>query len=47
VSGRDALGNDGAAGVLAQVNHLGVCVGLLPVAGERHRVELAGGVVAT
>ena len=43
---RDALGDDGAAGVLAQVDHLGAGVRLLGVAGQRHRVELAHGVVA-
>ena len=38
--GRDALGHDGAAGVLADVDHLGAGVGLLVVVDGRHRVEL-------
>src|SRR5690606_28653557 len=43
---RDALRHDGAAGVAAAVDHLGAGVGLLPVVGQRHRAELADGVVA-
>src|SRR5690606_27476912 len=46
VAGTDALGDDRALGALADVDHLGAGVGLLAVVGERHRVELAGGVVA-
>ena len=42
----NALGDDCAPRVLANVNHLGAGVGLLPVVSERHRVELAHGVVA-
>ena len=45
-AGRDALGDDGAARVLPQVDHLGAGVGLLAVVGHRHRVELAHRVVA-
>ncbi len=45
-AGGDALGQDRAAGVLADVDHLGAGVGLLAVGGERHRVELADRVVA-
>ena len=45
VSGRDALGDDGALGVLADVDHLGAGVGLLVVVDQGHRVELAHRVV--
>ena len=45
VSGRDALADDGGSGVLPDVDHLGAGVGLLPVVGEGHRVELADGIV--
>src|SRR5204863_9180623 len=41
VPGGDALRDDRAAGVLPDVDHLGAGVGLLPVVGRRHRVELA------
>ena len=44
--GRDSLGDDGAAGVLAQVDHLGAGVGLLALGGEGHGVEFADGIVA-
>ena len=43
---RDALGDDGAARVLAEVQHLGAGVGLLLVVDHRDRVELADRVVA-
>ena len=43
----DALADDGALGVSADVYHLGACVGLLVVVGHGHRVELGHGVVAT
>ena len=46
VPGRDRLRDDGAAGVLADMDHLGAGVGLLTVGGERHRVELPHRVVA-
>ena len=46
VAGGDALGDDGAAGVRADVDHLGAGVGLLMVIDGRHRVELADGAVA-
>ena len=39
--GGDALGNDLAAGVAADVNHLGAGIRLLVVVGQRHRVKLA------
>src|SRR5207245_3229328 len=45
VPGRDPLGDDRAAGVLADVDHLGAGVGLLAVVGDSHRVELADRVV--
>src|SRR5216683_3027735 len=41
VAGRDALCDDGAARVLADVDHLGASVGLLVIIGEGNRVELA------
>lgn len=37
---RDAFADDGAAGILAQVNHLGASVGLLLALSESDRVEL-------
>src|SRR5690606_16823321 len=43
--GGDPLGDDGGAAALADVDHLGAGIGLLAVMGERHRVELAHGVV--
>ncbi len=46
VAGRDALGDDRALRVLADVDHLGAGVGLLVVVGQRDRVELADRVVA-
>ena len=46
MAGGNALGDDGAAGVLADVDHLGAGVGLLPVAGQGHRVKLAHRVFA-
>src|SRR5256884_9867071 len=41
VASRDALGDDGAARVLADVDHLGPGVGLLVIIREGNRVELA------
>ena len=46
LSRRDALGDDAAAGVLADVDHLGACVSLLLLVGEGDRVELPDGVVS-
>ena len=46
VAGGDALRDDRAARVLADVDHLRAGVGLLAVVGERDRVELADRVVA-
>ena len=46
LSGRDALGDDGALGVLPDVNHLGAGVGLLVVVHQGHRVELSYRVVS-
>src|SRR5439155_5083922 len=46
VSGGDAFGDDRAAGVLPDVEHLRARVGLLVVVHERDGVELAHGVVA-
>src|SRR5713226_4425272 len=40
VASRDALCDDGAARVLADVDHFGPCIGLLVVVGEGNRVEL-------
>src|SRR5690606_27407383 len=45
-AGTDALGDDGALGALADVDHLGAGIGLLAVVGQRHGMELAGGVIA-
>src|SRR5205807_482742 len=45
VPGGDALRDDGALRVLADVDHLGAGVGLLIVIGNGHRVELANRVV--
>ena len=39
MTGRDSFGNNGAARILAHVNHLGACVGLLKVTGQSHRIE--------
>src|SRR5205823_5807815 len=41
VTGRDPLGDDGAARVRADVDHLGAGIGLLVVVDRRHRIELA------
>ena len=46
VAGRDTLADDGAAGALADMDHLGAGVGLLVVVGDGHGVELAYRVVA-
>src|SRR6185369_8701822 len=44
-TGRDAFADDGAAGVLPDVDHLGPGVGLLMMIGQRDRIELADRVV--
>ena len=41
VSGRDAFRDDGALGVLADVNHLRTCVSLLIVVRHGDRIELS------
>src|SRR5438876_713919 len=41
VASRDALGDDGAARVLADVDHFGPGISLLVIVGEGNRVELA------
>ena len=46
MSCRDAFRHYGAAGVLAQMYHLGAGVGLLIIVGQRHRVKFAHRVVA-
>src|SRR3972149_2911416 len=46
VPGGDALGDDGAPGVLPHVDHLGAGIGLLVVVDQRHGVELADRVIA-
>src|SRR5579863_8104389 len=38
---RDALGDDAARGVAAEMDHLGAAVDLLETVGDRDRVELA------
>ena len=45
-AGADALRDDGAARVLADVDHLGAGVGLLHVVGQGYRVELPHRVIA-
>src|SRR4029077_941750 len=42
----DALGDDAAGGVLAEVQHLGAAVDLLVSVRDRDRVELAARIVA-
>ena len=46
MAGGNALGNDGAARVLAQMDHLGAGIGLLAIVSQRHGIELAHRVVA-
>ena len=46
VAGGDALGDDAARGVLAEVDHLGAGIDLLVAVRDRDRVELAARVVA-
>src|SRR5271167_2386684 len=46
VAGSDALGDDAAGGVLAQMDHLGSGIDLLVAVRDRDRVELAARVVA-
>src|SRR5690606_15586430 len=46
-AGGDALRDNGALGVLAQMNHLGAGVRLLAIAGQGHGIEFADTVVAT
>src|SRR5207249_10024574 len=46
VAARNALGDDRALRVLADVDHLGPGIGLLLVVGDGHRVELAHRAVA-
>src|SRR6202023_3440456 len=43
---RDALGDDPARGVLAEVEHLGAGIDLLAAVRDRDRVELAARIVA-
>ena len=43
--GGDTLGDDTRTGVFADVDHLCARIRLLVVIGERHRVELGGGVI--
>ena len=42
----DALGDDGAAGVPAEMDHLGAGIGLLVIVRHRDGIELAAGIVA-
>ncbi len=46
VAGRNALGENRAPGIPAEVGHLGARVGLLVVVGQRHGIELPNRVVA-
>src|SRR3981189_2120389 len=43
---RDALGDDPAGGVLAEMDHLGAGIDLLVAVGDRDRVKLAARIVA-
>src|SRR3954471_13922841 len=45
-AGADPLGDDAAAGVLAQVNHLGAGIGLLEIVGDGDGIEFADAIVA-
>src|SRR5579862_4064771 len=45
-AGGDALGNDAARGVLAEMQHLGSRVDLLAAVGNRDRIEFAARIVA-
>src|SRR3954467_10783444 len=44
-AGRDALGDDPAGGVLAEVDHLGAGIDLLVAVGDRDRIEFAARIV--
>src|SRR5438128_1348137 len=46
VPGGDPFGDDGAARILADVDHLGAGIGLLIVVGQGHRIEFPHRVVA-
>src|SRR4029078_824106 len=46
VAGRDALGDDAAGGVLAEMQHLGAAVDLLVAVRDRDRIELAARIVS-
>ena len=46
VTSRDSLGHDGAARVLADVDHLRAGVGLLPIVGQGDGIELAHRILA-
>ena len=46
LSRRDPLGHDSALRVFTDVDHLGAGVSLLVVIRQRHRIELAGRVIA-
>src|ERR1700733_4778913 len=46
-AGRDALGDDPARRILAEVNHLGAGIDLLVAVRNRDRIELAARIVAT
>src|ERR1700730_7634429 len=46
MAGRDALGDDPARRVLAEMDHLGAGIDLLVAVRDRDRIELAAGIVA-
>src|SRR5574337_2179832 len=46
MAGRDSFRDDGASGVLTDMDHLGAGVRLLVMVGQRDRVELSGRVIA-
>src|SRR5690606_3235039 len=47
ITRRNALGNNGAAGIAADMDHFGARVGLLAMVAERNGIEFADRVVAT
>ena len=47
VAGGNTFRQNGAARVLAEMDHLGTGIGLLVMVGECHRIELTDGVIAT
>src|SRR5690242_19439099 len=46
LAGRDALGDDAAGGVLAEMQHLGAAIDLLKTVRDRDRIEFAARILA-